>query len=556
MFKRKPLWVIHKQAEEGGEHKVYDLLSLLAVGIGGTIGSGIFVLSGAISRTAAGPATVISWLLAGLVSMITALAYAELGCRIPSPGSTYNFAYVGLGELFGVLGAWFLTLEYGFAGAAVARSWGDKVAYYAGELDILGCTTESPCWLNRLGGTNLNISAAFICILSNFVLMRGVNLGRIFLNVLVFLKVSLVIFVIVVGYMNFDSKNLSPFIPPHSEPTEENPEPVVGGFHGVFLGATIAFFGYIGFDEVACLSAEATNPRRDIPLAILGTLFVVALLYLLASLALVGMVPYTHIHESEGFGSAFRHVGAHVAMHVVMIGQIAIVLPAVVLVSFLPQSRLLGAVGRDGLLPNAFTRIDDSGNFVVGVVFSACVMTTIALLVPFRELNDLISGGIILSFILTNTSLIMVRLERTWVSNLVVTVYNSVAFATALVWTKTDNILATAALVLLLIVVIAFLGRQKRANLFEEDGKNNSEGFKVPGVPYVPAIAIFSNYCMLAQLSRKGFTQLGILFFVAIVPYLIFRAHNYFSVKHIAVSRDEDQNDMTIDGTNIELAAI
>mmetsp|Transcript_16769 Transcript_16769/g.27167 ORF Transcript_16769/g.27167 Transcript_16769/m.27167 type:complete len:554 (-) Transcript_16769:1239-2900(-) len=546
--KRKPLWKINEQEQHGGELKVYDLKSLLAVGIGGTVGSGIFVLSGEISKTAAGPATVISWVIAGVVSMLTALAYAELGCLIPS-GSGYNFAYVGLGEVFAVLGAWFMTLEYGVSGAAVARSWGDKVAYYASELEILGCTHASPCWLNTLGGSNINVSAAFICFLAVVVLMRGVELGRRVLNVLVFVKVGLVIFVILIGFVYFDRRNLSPFIPPHKDPTVDDPQPAIGGWHGVFLGATIAFFGYIGFDEVACLSAEAVNPKRDVPIAIVGTLLAVAALYIAASIVLVGMIPYSQIHESEGFGSAFKQVGVPIAMHIVMVGQIVVVLPAVVFVAFLPQSRLLAAVARDGLAPNAFTKIDKSGNFVFGVATSGSIMVLIALVMPFRDLNDLISGGIILSFILTNTSLIMMRLERTACNTIAVALLLVLTLTTSMLFMKSSSITGAVSCFVASLALVVFIGNRVTVNQPDQDR------FRVPAVPYIPAVAILLNWCMLAQMSAKTFTQIGVFVCVAVGLYALFvfifgyqrDGHAYI------ISSQVDQQECKQNDTAIEL---
>lgn len=565
MLRRKPLWVIKEQSrsEHGQAAAVYGLWSvsacdfltvlfvclfvvvsgltewcllsfclvsfqLLAVGVGGAIGSGMFVLSGAIAQSMAGPATALSWLLGGIVCSLTALTYAEMSRIVPSAGSTYSFAYYGLGEPFGVLGAWCLTLEYGISAAAVSRSWGDKCAFFAAELELLGCsfaneTSEPECWINSLGGTNVSPAGALLCLVAFLTLLGGVEFGKTAVNVLVVLKLGLVAFVLVVGFAYFDSKNLHPFLPP---PQQGDQGVFVGGMHGVLMGCLAAFFGFIGFDEVTSLTLEAVDPKRDIPIAVLGTIIIITVVYILGAVVLTGMVPYHLIDAEEGFGSAFRHVGAEWAVYVVMIGQISVVLPAVVIVSFLPQSRLLASAAKDGLLPKAMARTNDRGNLVVGITVSGIVMTFVGLLVPFRNLNDLISGGILISFNLSNASLLVIRCgndERAlWRTCSFVLFMAALALSVA----KSAHWVVQATFGVVALICLARLVPIARRNPETENG------FSVPGVPYVPCFAIAVNWGLFSQLSNEGFLQVSLFVAFALCLYIVFRSCNCIANQH------------------------
>jgi APA family basic amino acid/polyamine antiporter len=519
-LRRKPFHVIAEQAaaaagHDGGEHRVYGFCSLLAVGVGGAVGSGIFVLSGEISVTYAGPATCLSWLIGGAVCAATALAYAELSCVVPSAGSTYSFAYFGLGEVFAVLGAWFLSIEYGMASAAVARSWGDKVAFYASDMGLLGCGLGQPpggksaCWINSLGGSQVNVAAFALFGAVVLVVNRGVSFAKNIANVLVALKVSLVLFVIVAGASHFNAANVRPFIVPEGADAQ-----LVGGWRGVLTGTTTAFFGFIGFDEVCCLSLEAVRPKRDVPLAVLGTIAVITVLYVLASLVLTGMVHYSEIDSNEGFGSAFRKVGAAWAFHIVMLGQILVVLPAVVLLGFMPQARLLASLARDGLLPRRFARADARGSLVWGNLSAGAALCIVALLVPFRRLNDLISGGILLAFQLTNASLLVVRCGNDAVALVAVAllvVLTGLCAATLTAgWYRAALGMGLPAAAVLLALLPRTQPRVEAAG---------PDTFAAPGVPIVPGLALLANWCLVAEIEPAGLTMLGVLIAVALAVY-------------------------------------
>jgi len=340
---------------------------LICIGIGGTVGSGVFVLTGIIARQYAGPGVVLSWLIAGVGCCFSAMSYAELSSRIPSAGSSYAYVYCALGEFPAVLAAWCLSLEYGISGSAVARSWGDKVNAYV-KLHLSGPEDAVPSgsggggggfgWpaldLSLLSGGGFNLAAGLLQVGAVLVLLAGVEVGKVTVNAFTVLKMALVLFMIVGGLALYDSANLAGGWTPM-------------GYSGVLRGATSCFFGYIGYDEVCCMAAEAKDPHKTLPRAVFGTIAIVTVFYCFASLALVGMQPYTEVSLDSGFSAAFASRGWRWAEHVVALGEI-VTLPLVVLVSFLAQPRLLYAMADDGLIPRLFAEVDGNGNLRKNIV--------------------------------------------------------------------------------------------------------------------------------------------------------------------------------------------
>ncbi|RLN70909.1 hypothetical protein BBJ28_00012535, partial [Nothophytophthora sp. Chile5] len=281
ILRTKPLSVIH--AEEAAEDlpRQLSLFDLICIGIGGTVGSGVFSTTGDIISGTAGPAAFVSWVIAGVVCCINALAYMELVTRVPSSGSTYAYSFYALGELPAVVAAWLLTLEYGVSGSGVARSWATKVQDWLVE--------EHPehtyQWLNE---DYTNLLGAVMMALCVGVLLMGVRFGKWFVNTITSIKVVVVLFIIIAGFCFMDTANLSPFVPERQEVDGS----MAFGSQGIITGASSAFFGYIGFDEVCCLAAEAKNPKKIMPLAVMGVVLGTMFLSCFASLVLSGMIPY------------------------------------------------------------------------------------------------------------------------------------------------------------------------------------------------------------------------------------------------------------------------
>jgi len=377
-------------------HNIHDslpsrhlsLFDLVSIGVGGTIGSGIFVLNGLIAHSYAGPSTFISWLVSGFAALLSGCCYAELSGRIPSAGSSYAYAFVALGELPAFITAFMLTLEFLLSGSAVARSWGDKVVEWLRvELSV------SEEYLSILQpGYGINPMACLVSIVTTLLVLWGVKESKLVTDFFTWIKVFLVIFMTVGGFILFNPANMTPLVPPEF------------GAAGILRGSISSFFGYLGFDAVCCVAGEAINPERNLPLSIMITLMIVTFLYIAAAISLVGMQYYTDISPESGFPEAFKSNNVEWAAQLTAAGEVA-TLPVVVLISIIIQPRLQFAMANDGLIPEWFGEIKN------GAIFAGVLMTLFATFVPFSYLDDFVSAGILVAFTITNCSLVVMRHE-------------------------------------------------------------------------------------------------------------------------------------------------
>ena len=292
-------------------HRHLTLFDLVCVGVGATVGSGIYVVTGLIAHSLAGPSTFISWTLAGCAACLSGLCYAEQGGRFPSAGSTYVYAKETLGETVAVIAGACLTLEYVGSASAVARSWGDKVVEYVRSLE--GSSSDSDRLSSLIWildpGMGINPCAFMVSAAAVLLLLNGVKESKFITNLFTTLNVTLLLFMAGLALLLAKAENLTPLVPPQF------------GVSGILRGATSSFFGYIGFDEICCIAGEAVDPAKNMPRAIILTLIVVTSLYITASIGLVGMVPYEDISETSGFPNGFRYRGLSWAAQVAAVSN-------------------------------------------------------------------------------------------------------------------------------------------------------------------------------------------------------------------------------------------
>jgi APA family basic amino acid/polyamine antiporter len=362
----------------------YTLFDLICVGVGGTVGSGVFVLTGLIAREN-GPATPLCFFIGGIACTFSAASYAELSAKIPSTGSGYAYVRATLGEFPSFMAAALLTLEYGVAASAVAVSWGDKLS--------LLINTSQPQHVNIAAGL-----LQFLCVL---VLLAGLDVSKRVVNVFTVAKLVLVILMTAGGLCLLKPANLS------SPPAGEVGAVTMGG---VLSGASISFFAFLGYDEVCFLSSESVDGPRSMAPAVFGTLLISTVAYVFASLALVGMQQPSLISAESGFTEAFlSHGGSWVGFaQLVAMGEL-LTLPLVTLITFMAQPRLLLALANDGLLPAFFAKLDARKNMTNGIVVAGVASIAIALTMPFITLESAISSGVLLSLQGTNLALLLMR---------------------------------------------------------------------------------------------------------------------------------------------------
>ncbi|GAA3848708.1 MULTISPECIES: amino acid permease [Amycolatopsis] len=402
LFRRKPVEQI-EAVEGGGLQRTLGLWQLTAIGVGGIIGAGIFSLAGAVANETAGPAVLISFLVAGIASAAAAFSYAEFAGLIPRAGSAYTYGYAVLGELVGWLIGWDLLLEYTAIVAVVAIGISGYFNDLLGFLDI-----HLPLWMSGAPGTEpegvasgsykVNLFAALLCLLIAFVLNQGMRSAARFETLLVYLKVALVVLVIVVGAFHVNTGNWSDFFP--------------FGVSGAFTGAATVFFAVFGYDAMSTAAEESRDSQKHMPKAILYSLGISMVLYVLACLVLTGMVPFTDIDSEAAFSSAFESVGLRWLGGVIAVGAILGILT--VLFTFLLGATRVGfAMSRDGLLPKWFSgthpvkKVPSRMTWILGVAAAV-----IAGLLPIGEAAELTNIGILLAFVVVCVAVVVLRYRR------------------------------------------------------------------------------------------------------------------------------------------------
>lgn len=514
MFRTKPLHVIDAEEKKEDLERTLGMFDLICLGMGATIGSGVFSTTGLMISTIAGPAAVLSWLIGGVVCIFNTFAYMELSTRIPSGGSTYAYSYHGIGELPAVIAAWLVSLEYSVSAAGVARSWADKVE----EWLLLEHPNGNFHWLNL---KHANLLGGLIQFLSMVVLLIGVRFGKNFVNTFTILKVSVVAFIIVAGLAAIDTTNFAPFIPSRTQIEGVS----AFGFQGVITGASQAFFGFSGFDEVCCLSGEARNAKRNVPIAVMIVVVATVLISALCSLVLSGMIPYL---DAGSFADGFEYHGWKWAGTIVRAGE-TVTMPVVVLVGFLAQPRVNYALACDGLVPKIFAQVDSRKNLFWNILISGVFFTIVATVLPFDTLWDIVNFGVMMSFILANVALLNIR-TRDASPRLGAQLIGALVLLTGLAafmyQQGSVNNNSDACLVLSIICVVLAAGVTVAYYVKCPQQTNQALYFAAPLVPFIPAISILADWYMIAQLSHRGLALSCAWVGAAVLSYLAYGLRN------------------------------
>ena len=392
LFRLKPLPEVTGQGELKRSLGRY---ALLFFSVGSIIGSGIFVILG-VAIPKAGPGVMLSFVLAAVAALFSALSYAELASAVPASGSSYSYAYVTLGEIVAWGVGWMLMLEYGVSAAAVAVGWGE----YLNEFFRTFGLKIPPEIANPPGeGGVFNVPALIVVAACTFLLVRGTSESARWNTIMVVLKIAILIFFCAVAFTAFDGNNLQPFLPL--------------GLLGVSAAAGQVFFSYIGFDAASTAGEEAKNPKQDLPIAIIGSLLVVTVLYLVVTLAALGAQNWkldaTSNSEAILATIARQALGAAWPGTLIALGALVSIF-SVVLVTLYGQTRILFAMGRDGLLPKAFTRVNPRTQTPVTNTIIVGVLVAIpASLVSLGQLAEATSIGTLATFAVVNLGVIILR---------------------------------------------------------------------------------------------------------------------------------------------------
>jgi APA family basic amino acid/polyamine antiporter len=447
LFRRKSVTDLQAEAlTDESLKRALGAVNLTALGIGAIIGTGIFVLTGTVAAQNAGPAVVLSFVLAGIASVFAALCYSEFASLVPMAGSAYTYGYATLGELFAWIIGWDLILEYAVGAITVSIGWSGYVVSFLHDFGIdippalsaargtelinipaalaplvkakVGWVVSSASLLDQIkaAGTDptalthvttiFNLPAVFIIFVVTTLLVIGIKESANFNNLIVVVKVAVVLLFILGAAPAITTANWHPFIPPNA-----------GGFghfgwSGVMTGAGIVFFAYIGFDAVSTAAQEARNPQRDMPIAIIGSLLLCTLLYILVSAVATGAVPYRQLDVPDPIAVAADHAGMGWMGRLIKFGAIA-GLSSVILVMLLGQSRVFYSMARDGLLPPFVSRVHPrfrtpwltSIATGIGVAIFSAVFSV-------RDAGSLCSIGTLLAFIIVSIGVLVLRVRE------------------------------------------------------------------------------------------------------------------------------------------------
>jgi basic amino acid/polyamine antiporter, APA family len=458
LWTTKDIVSLQAEAAVEGEHSLRRVLgawNLTLLGIGAIIGAGIFVLTGTAAANYAGPAVVLSFVLAGLGCLFAGLCYAEFAAMIPIAGSAYTYGYATLGEFLAWIIGWDLILEYLFGAATVAVGWSGYFTAFFGELGLalppafasapltvegthtlvrsvlcvnpannllfgldslrtaagaVGGSAETLCAAagGVLQGGVINLPAMALIALMTSLLVIGIKESARFNNIIVFVKVAIVVLVIVFGFMYVNTSNWTPFIPANTGTFGEY------GWSGIVRAAAVVFFAYIGFDAVSTAAQEAKNPQRDMPIGILASLAICTVLYILMAAVMTGLAHYSELAVPHPVYVAIAKAGPSLKWlgFFINIGAIA-GLASVVLVMLMGQPRIFYSMSRDGLLPAVFGKVHPKFRTpYVTTIVTGVAAGLVAGFFPIGLLGELVSIGTLLAFVIVCAGIIVLRYTR------------------------------------------------------------------------------------------------------------------------------------------------
>lgn len=412
LFHRKSIESLVAQTERRGLKRVLSGLDLVMFGVGGIVGSGVYVMTGAAAARYAGPGVMISLLIAGVACVLIAFCYAELAAAAPTAGAAYTYSYATLGEVFAWIVGWLVLMDFGLAGSSLAVAWS---AYLRSLLHSLG--VDIPAALSTptfhalpgsdaiVGGHSVNVVAALAYVATMLVLAAGIAQSKKANAILVVIKVAVLTLFIVVGARAIQPLNWQPLVP-------ANEGGFAYGWQGILRGASMLFFAYLGFEVVANAASETRDPKRDMPVGIIGSLGACMVIYLLVAAVLTGIVPFRQLGGADALAMAADRIG-HPGLAVLVKFGALVGISSVLLVNAYGQSRLAFTISVDGLLPRFFSRLHERRRTPhLGIFFLGSVSAVMAATLPLSLLTDMVSLGVNFCFSVVAISVMWLRTYR------------------------------------------------------------------------------------------------------------------------------------------------
>jgi len=413
LFKKKDITTIFDEAKNSNNELKRSLTAtnLVTLGIGAIVGTGIFVITGQAAAAYAGPALTISFVISALGCVMAGLCYAEFAAMIPVSGSVYSYSYTTMGEILAWFIGWILILEYLFACSSVAVGWSGYMLSLLNEWGVdfpqqiayatFDHTKDGWVWT----GSIINFPAVFIVAVVSAFLIGGIKQSALVNNIIVVIKVSVILLFVGFGLSFVDTSNWVPYIPENTGTFGEF------GWSGIFRGAAVVFYAYLGFDALSTAAGEARNPQKDMPKGILISLLICAILYIAVTTVLTGMVNYKELNVAAPIALAIDRTGEGLAWlsPFIKLGAIA-GLSSVILVMMLGQSRIYYSISKDGLLPKVFSKVHiKHGVPHNATIFASIITSLIAGLFPLHVLSELVSIGTLMAFTIVCISIMVLR---------------------------------------------------------------------------------------------------------------------------------------------------
>ncbi|KAL3000589.1 hypothetical protein AAZX31_09G221400 [Glycine max] len=502
-----------RDSSDLGLSRRLGVLDLVLLGIGASIGAGIFVVTGTVARDA-GPGVTISFILAGASCVINALCYAELATRFPAVvGGAYLYAYTAFNELTAFLVFGQLMLDYHIGAASIARS---LASYLINILELFPVFKDNiPKWIGHgedIGDVlSINVLAPILLVLLTFILCRGVQESSVVNSLMTVTKVIIVIIVIFAGAFEVDVSNWSPFAP--------------NGLKAIFTGATVVFFAYVGFDAVANSAEESKRPQRDLPIGIIGSLLICIALYIGVCLVITGMVPYNLLGEDAPLAEAFTSKGLKFVSILISVGAVAGLTTTLLVGLYVQQSRLYLGLGRDGLLPLIFAKVHPKRHTPIhSQIWVGLVASVLAGLFNVHVLSHILSVGTLTGYSVVSACVIVLRWKdktNSQVSSSAEREGVICLIAVALCGFASGLLYRYDASFIFLILALVIAAGASAALVFRQ-GYADAPGFSCPGVPLLPNICIFFNMFLFAQLHHEAWVRFVILCVVMVGVYAIY----------------------------------
>lgn len=398
LFRKKSVRELLKQNGELHLKKSLNAFDLVLLGIGAIVGTGIFILPGTVAANHTGPAIVFSFIIAAIVCAFAGMCYSEFASTVPVTGSAYTYGYIVFGELVAWFVGWALILEYGLASASVATGWSSYLIALLEGFHITLPKVISGSF-NPAEGTFINVPAIAITFIIASLLTIGIKESTKLNTIMVFTKVSVILLFICVGFFYVEPVNWQPFMP--------------FGIAGVLSGSALVFFAYLGFDAVSSAAEEVKNPQRNMPIGIIGSLVICTILYVVVSLILTGIVPYKQLNVSDPVSFAMQVIHQDWVAGIISLGAV-VGMMTVILVMQYGGTRLLYALGRDGLLPKMMSELNKKHQTPVkNTWIFATLVALCAGFVPLSKLAELVNMGTLLAFTIVSIGVIYLRKDKT-----------------------------------------------------------------------------------------------------------------------------------------------